>query len=78
MSRRRTLEWWGMVVCQYEGRPRFASARFSSERLALTWLQRMRSAAAVGRVPLCVVVYRFGKVHRQFGTFPQPRGYGAA
>jgi hypothetical protein len=68
-------DWRGLLICRYNGAPKFAWARFSSEELALRWFCRMRIGVAVCHVPMVLVVYYRGKIHRQYGDL-KVLGYG--
>jgi hypothetical protein len=67
-ARQYTTDYRGLLICMYNGRHRFAWARFSSEALALQWFCRMRCGVAIARVPMYLVVYRHGEIHRQHGN----------
>jgi hypothetical protein len=51
-ARQYTTDFRGLSICTYNGRHRFAWARFSSEALALQWFCRMRCGVAIARVPM--------------------------
>jgi hypothetical protein len=69
-AREYTTDYRGLSICTYDGRHRFAWTRFSSEALALQWFCRMRCGVAIARVPMYLVIYRQGEIHRQHGNAP--------